>query len=152
MNAPTTAAELIDHIVTRFHETHRHELPVIARLAREIEAKGATPALADDLGVMADALEMHMFKEEMRLFPMMEQGGNTLITQLIDDMQAEHLAHADVVVELERRMTDMVAPAGTEPQVAALRAALDKLFDDLTQHMKLEDEVLFPMFAGWSAR
>ncbi|OGA99313.1 MAG: hypothetical protein A3E25_07005 [Burkholderiales bacterium RIFCSPHIGHO2_12_FULL_69_20] len=152
MNAPTTAAELIDHILTRFHETHRCELPSIAQLARGLEARGARPALADHLDLMADALEMHMFKEEMRLFPMMEQGGNTLITQLIDDMQAEHLAHAEVVAELTRRMAALVAPAGTEPQVAALRAALDKLFDDLAQHMKLEDEQLFPMFAGWSAR
>ena len=70
----------------------------------------------------------------------------TLIAQLIDDMQAEHLSHADVVAELQRRMEDLVAPAGTEPEVAALRSALGELFDDLTQHMQLEDEVLFPMF------
>ena len=95
---------------------------------------------------MAKALEMHMFKEEMRLFPMMEQGGNTLIVHLIDDMQAEHLDHADVVAELEHRMADLVAPAGTEPDVAALRAAVAKLFDDLAQHVQLEETVLFPMF------
>ena len=120
MSVPSTAAELIDHILTRFHETHRRELPGIVALARELEGKGATPTLADDLDVMAKALEMHMFKEEMRLFPMMEQGGNTLIVHLIDDMQAEHLDHADVVAELEHRMADLVAPAGTEPDVAAL--------------------------------
>ena len=137
MSVPSTAAELIDHILTRFHETHRRELPGIVALARELEGKGATPTLADDLDVMAKALEMHMFKEEMRLFPMMEQGGNTLIVHLIDDMQAEHLDHADVVAELEHRMADLVAPAGTEPDVAALRAAVAKLFDDLAQHVQL---------------
>jgi regulator of cell morphogenesis and NO signaling len=146
MSVPTTAAELIDHILTRFHETHRRELPGIVALARELEGQGATPTLADDLDVMANALEMHMFKEEMRLFPMMEQGGNTLIAHLIADMQAEHLSHADVVAELERRLADLVAPAGTEPAVAALRGALAKLFDDLTQHVHLEEDVLFPMF------
>ena len=146
MSVPSTAAELIDHILTRFHETHRRELPGIVALARELEGKGATPTLADDLDVMAKALEMHMFKEEMRLFPMMEQGGNTLIVHLIDDMQAEHLDHADVVAELEHRMADLMAPAGTEPDVAALRAAVAKLFDDLAQHVQLEETVLFPMF------
>jgi regulator of cell morphogenesis and NO signaling len=146
MSGPTTATELIDHILMRFHETHRRELPGIVALARELEGKGATPKLADDLDVMAKALEMHMFKEEMRLFPMMEQGGNTLVTHLIDDMQAEHLSHASVVAELECRMADLVAPAGTEPEVAALRGALAKLFDDLTQHVHLEEEVLFPIF------
>lgn len=103
-------------------------------------------AKADDLDLMANALEMHMFKEEIRLFPMMEQGGNSLIAHLIDDMQAEHLSHADVVTELERRLADLVAPAGTEPEVAALRGALAKLFDDLTQHVHLEEQVPFPMF------
>ena len=34
-----------------------------------------------------------MFKEEMRLFPMMEQGGNTLIGLLIEDLHREHVAH-----------------------------------------------------------
>jgi regulator of cell morphogenesis and NO signaling len=146
MSVPTTATELIDHNLTRFHEIHRRELPVIVALARELEGTGATPTLADDLDVMANALEMHMFKEEMRLFPMMEQGGNTLIAHLIADMRAEHLSHANVVAELEGRMADLVAPAGTEPEVAALSGALAKLFDDLKQHVHLEEEVLFPMF------
>ena len=34
---------------------------------------------------------MHMFKEEMRLFPMMEQGGNTLLWQLVDAMRHPYL-------------------------------------------------------------
>ncbi|MDP2008392.1 MAG: hemerythrin domain-containing protein [Rubrivivax sp.] len=151
MSTPTTAAALIDHILTRFHEVHRHELPGIVRLARELESKGARPTMADDLDSMAQALEQHMFKEEMRLFPMMEQGGNSLIVQLIDDMQAEHLLHADAVAELQGRLSDLRAPAGSEPEIAALRAALGKLFDDLNRHMQLEDGTLFPMFAGWSA-
>ena len=151
MSVPSTAAELIDHILTRFQETHRRELPGIVALARELEGKGAMPTLADDLDVMAKALEMHMFKEEMRLFPMMEQGGNTLIVHLIDDMQAEHLVHADVVAEMQRRIADLAAPAGTEPEVAALRDAAAKLFGDLAQHMELEDERLFPMFGARSA-
>jgi regulator of cell morphogenesis and NO signaling len=151
MDVPTTAAELIDHILTRFHETHRCELPGIVALARELEGKGATPTLADDLDAMAKALEMHMFKEEMRLFPMMDQGGNTLIGHLIDDMEAEHLDHADVVAELERRMADLVVPAGAEPEAAAFRAAVAKLFDDLAQHVHLEETVLFAMFEARSA-
>jgi regulator of cell morphogenesis and NO signaling len=151
MSLPDTATELIDHILVRFHETHRRELPEIVALARQLEAKGATPTLADDLDLMAQALDLHMFKEEMRLFPMMEQGGNTLIGHLIDDMQAEHLAHADGVAELQRRIVDLRAPAGAEPEAAALRSALAKLFDDLAQHTKLEDERLFPMFRGRSA-
>lgn len=74
MSVPTSVTELIDHILKRFHETHRRELPRLVAQARGLEGQGATPALADDLDVMANALEMHSFKEEMRLFPMMERG------------------------------------------------------------------------------
>ncbi len=137
---------LIEHIQTRYHEGHRRVIPELLVLAAAAEACGIDDALVDELAAFGDALERHMFKEEMRLFPMMEQGGNTLIVHLIDDMQAEHLDHAEVVAELEHRMADLVAPAGTEPDVAALRAAVAKLFDDLAQHVQLEETVLFPMF------
>lgn len=65
-----------------------------------------------------------------------------MITHRIDDMQAEHLSHADAMAKLERRLADLVAPAGTEPEVAALRGTLAKLFDDLAQQVHLEEEVL----------
>lgn len=146
MHTPTTPAALIAHILSRFHETHRSELPGIVALARALDAQGATPKLADDLDAMARALDLHMFKEEMRLFPMMEQGGNTLIAHLMADMAAEHDAHADVMADLAHRLAGLVAPAGAEPTLAALRAAVAKLFDDLAQHARLEETVLFPMF------
>ena len=145
MSVPSTAAELIDHILTRFHETHRRELPGIVALARELEGKGATPTLADDLDVMAKALEMHMFKEEMRLFPMMEQGGNSLIVRLIDDMQAEHGLHGDEVAHIEALLQALPA-AGAGSALASLRTAWTGFLADLAEHTQLEDERLFPMF------
>jgi regulator of cell morphogenesis and NO signaling len=144
-------AELIAHVLDRFHETHRRELPQILRLARALQARGAPPAVADQLEAMATALESHMFKEEMRLFPMMEQGGNTLIGQLIDDMHAEHLEHCEATARLQALLAGLRAPAGAEAEEAALRAAVAKLLDDLAQHMRLEDEVLFPLFAPGAA-
>jgi regulator of cell morphogenesis and NO signaling len=141
--APQTAAELIAHILARFHETHRRELPEILRLAAELEAGGATPGLLDQLAAMAEALDSHMFKEEMRLFPMMEQGGNTLIGHLIDDMHEEHLAHRAEMARLESLLASL--PVAAE-QMAPLRAALGKLFADLVEHIHAEDDVLFPMF------
>lgn len=43
---------------------------------------------------IGDELEQHMFKQEMRLFPTMEQGGNTLICPLIEDLHREHVVEA----------------------------------------------------------
>lgn len=144
--ASLNSAELIDHILERFHETHRREVTEILRLARLIEGAGGPAGLTEQLTVMGNALEEHMFKEEMRLFPMMEQGGNTLIGHLIDDMHAEHLTHRDEISRIESLLPSVSAPAAAEAELAALRNAVAKLFDDLGQHIDVEDDVLFPMF------
>jgi regulator of cell morphogenesis and NO signaling len=142
------ALKLIEHVLERFHETHRRELPEILRLARGLEAAGGLEGVTEQLKVMGDALESHMFKEEMRLFPMMEQGGNSLIGHLIYDMHAEHLTHRDEITRIESLLSCLSAPAGAEIQLLALRAAVAKLFDDLDQHIAIEDGVLFPMFVA----
>lgn len=138
--------ELIGRILDRFHDTHRRELPVIVGLASEVEAHGLTPGLAEALQGLAEALDQHMFKEEARLFPMMQQGGNNLIEALMDDMHSEHLAHAALLRDLEARVSGASAPAGAEEAARALQAAWRKLTDDLAEHVRLEDEVLFPLF------
>jgi regulator of cell morphogenesis and NO signaling len=144
-------AELIAHVLDRYHETHRRELPQILQLARELQARGAPPAVADHPDAMAKALESHMFKEEMRLFPMIEQGGNTLIGHLIADMHAEHLEHCEATARLQALLAGLRAPPGAEAEEAALRAAVAKLLDDLAQHMQLEDQILFLLFSPGAA-
>jgi regulator of cell morphogenesis and NO signaling len=135
---------LIARIVERFHEAHRRDLPALAALTRELGEPGA--ALAAHLGSMADALELHMFKEEMRLFPMMEQGGGRLIGHLIDDLVPEHRAHEDCIARLEALVSALPAPPGRDGTVDALRAGAARLVADLVEHVRLEDEVLFRRF------
>lgn len=131
-------AALIAHIVDRFHETHRRELPALAAQARAAGAPAAE--LAVHLVSMTEALELHMFKEEMRLFPMMEQGGNTLIGHLIDDLEAEHRAHEAAIATLQQRMAGLAD--------AALRRALEHFIEELQAHVHAEDALLFPRFAA----
>ncbi len=133
-------AALIAHIVDRFHETHRRELPALAAQARAAGAPAAD--LAVHLVSMTEALELHMFKEEMRLFPMMEQGGSTLVGLLIDDLEREHRAHDQAIARLEALAAALPATEG------ALRAGVAGFVADLGEHVRLEDEVLFPRFAA----
>jgi regulator of cell morphogenesis and NO signaling len=77
---------------------------------------------------------------------MMEQGGNTLIGHLIDDLVREHRAHEEAVARLESLTAGLAAPPDRERTVDALRAGVAKLVDDLGMHVRLEDEVLFPRF------
>jgi regulator of cell morphogenesis and NO signaling len=138
--------DLIGYVLARFHETHRRELPEILSLARLFEVRGNALGLTDRLSAMGEALESHMFKEEMRLFPMMEQGGNSLIKHLINDMRAEHLNHRVEIASVESLLASLSAEAGGEQELTGLRAAVGKLFDDLAQHIVIEDDILFPMF------
>ncbi len=71
--APQETDALIDLIETRYHATHRRELPELIRLARRVEAvhgdKAAAPrGLAELLQTMSAELEDHMQKEEQVLY------------------------------------------------------------------------------------
>lgn len=68
---------MIDHILSRYHEVHRAQLPELIRMARRVEAvhrdHPAVPVgLAAFLENMKQELAEHMFKEEEVLFPMFE--------------------------------------------------------------------------------
>jgi regulator of cell morphogenesis and NO signaling len=147
MNAQrlAVARDLVEHVLERFHEAHRRDLPRIVALARDVEAGAGPAGFAAPFAALAEALEMHMFKEEMRLFPMMEQGGNSLIVQLMDDMQAEHGLHGDEVAHIEALLQALPA-AGAGSALASLRTAWTGFLADLAEHTQLEDERLFPMF------
>lgn len=146
------AGALIDHILTRYHETHRRELPGLVVQAQALEALGGAEGLSGELQAMGEALERHMFKEEMRLFPMMEQGGNTLIGLLIDDLQREHVAHGETMQSLRTRLEELSVPPEAAASLASLRRAFDKLASDLAEHARTEDEILFPLFAPNASR
>src|SRR5690606_15925391 len=73
--------ELVGHIVARFHERHRVQLPELIRLARRVEhvhaGRPACPSgLAEALEGLQQELESHMMKEEQMLFPMLANGMN----------------------------------------------------------------------------
>jgi regulator of cell morphogenesis and NO signaling len=138
---------LIDHILSRFHEGHRRAFPALRAMAAEVQAQGIADDLGDALHVMESALEQHMFKEEMRLFPMMEQGGNTLIGHLIDDLHREHVAHQAAMDGLRARLGALAAAHGAAPALQRFILGVDELASELAAHIQAEDDALFPLFA-----
>ncbi|MCU0951203.1 MAG: hemerythrin domain-containing protein [Burkholderiaceae bacterium] len=135
------SAALVDWVVERYHEAHREQLPALVAQARELDVR-----VAATMQSLAEVIELHMFKEEARLFPMMVQGGNTLIGQLIDAMQAEHRAHEALLVALRDALAQRDGRA-PDAAVAALRASFEAFAAALAEHARIEDEVLFPRFA-----
>lgn len=150
---PAETGALIDRIETRFHATHRRELPELLKLARRVEAvhrsHSAVPAgLADLLDRMASELEDHMQKEEQILFPLMRHGGHPMIGHPIGMMMAEHDGHGVHLLTLETLTNDFTPPDNACPTWRALYAGTKKLSDDLIEHIHTENNILFPRFTG----
>jgi len=146
-----TPAELIDHIIARYHEVHRAQLPELIRMARRVEAvhrdNPNTPhGLADALETMEQELLMHMHKEEAVLFPMLRAGGNSFVSQPIAMMRHEHNDHGEALEHLARLTNDITPPMGACNTWRALYTGLAQLREDLINHIHLENNILFPQF------
>ncbi len=144
-------AELISHLLDRYHAVHRVQLPELQRLARKVESVHADHpevprGLAEHLAQMESELLSHMEKEEQVLFPLMIKGGHPMIRHPIAMMRHEHDDHASALAELERLSHGMVPPAGACNSWRSLYQGLAQLRDDLQQHIRLENELLFPAF------
>ena len=63
--ATRPVSALIDRIQIRFHEGHRRALPELLAMAATVKARGVDDDLADELREIDNALEGHMFKEEI---------------------------------------------------------------------------------------
>ncbi|MEQ1634598.1 MAG: iron-sulfur cluster repair protein YtfE [Planctomycetota bacterium] len=141
--------ELIDHLLSTYHEAHRRELPRLVAMARKVEAVHADRAdrpsgLAAHLEFCADELERHMQKEEQVLFPMLRAGHGGHASGPIQVMEHEHQEHGANLEALRRLAHDYVPPHAACATWRALYLGLEQLERDLMQHIHLENHVLFP--------
>ncbi len=147
----TSPSALIDHILARYHEVHRQQLPELIRMAHRVEAvhrdNPQVPAgLADHLESMQEELLSHMLKEEQVLFPTLKTGGNPFVGQPIGMLRAEHVGHGEALDKLNALTNDATPPQGACNTWRALYAGIAQLGDDLINHIHLENNVLFPQF------
>ena len=154
--AASSPSALIDHILQRYHDVHRAQLPELIRMARRVEAvhrdNPDVPAgLADHLEAMEQELLSHMAKEEQVLFPMLKRGANPLVGQPIGMMRAEHVDHGEALDKLNALTNDATPPQGACNTWRALYAGIAQLGDDLINHIHLENNVLFPAFEAGAA-
>ncbi|WP_331346661.1 iron-sulfur cluster repair protein YtfE [Cellvibrio sp. UBA7661] len=140
--------ELIEHILTRYHDVHRQQLPELIRLAQRVELVhgGHTecPAgLSQHLETMLQELESHMKKEEQILFPMISRGITGMAVQPIAMMRSEHDDHGAALADIEYITNGMVVPKGACNTWRALYLGLETLKTDLMNHIHLENNILF---------
>ncbi|MBA3909474.1 MAG: hypothetical protein C0524_06205 [Rhodobacter sp.] len=144
-------SDLTRHIEARYHERHRAHLPPLARLAERVEtvhaADDAVPTgLSALLHRMTGQMEAHMKKEELILFPAIRKGGVAGIEHPIAVMRADHDDHDRDITEIRRLTGNLTLPDGACGSWTTLYAGLAEFINDLTEHMRLENDVLFPQF------
>jgi regulator of cell morphogenesis and NO signaling len=147
--------DLIDHIVTTYHQPLDEELPRLEAMASKVaHAHGArAPHLARLEAIvneLSDDLRIHMRKEEMVLFPAivsLERGVHRLAVPLsapIAMMEHEHDRAGELLTEL-RLLTDRYeAPEWGCATLRALYAGLQEFEAAMHVHVHLENNVLFP--------
>ena len=91
-------------------------------------------------------LESHMQKEEQVLFPLMLAGGNPMIVHPIAMMRHEHDECGEELRAIAALTGDMTVPDDACNSWRALYAGLAKLAEDLTEHIHIENNILFPRF------
>lgn len=144
---------LIEHILSRYHDIHRQQLPELFRLAARVElVHGGHPqcpaGLAHHLETMQQALEEHMRKEEQILFPMIARGMRTAAVRPVAVMRQDHDDHGEQIVVIMHMTHNLALPEGACNTWQALYSGLEALCRDLKDHIHLENNVLFNRIDG----
>ncbi len=146
--AEITTDQLIDHLLTNFHERHRNHLPELIQLARKIEAVHADhtscpTGLTQLLQGMQQELESHMMKEEQILFPMLRQLRFNQAMMPIRVMKMEHEEHQQSLNQLNLVTNSLQLPDKACNTWQKLYQELALFIAELNQHIEIENTVLF---------
>ncbi len=141
-------AELVAHIVARYHARHREQFSELIQLARRVEhvhaARGECPdGLAEHLAAMQQEIESHMMKEEQVLFPLLARGLRDTVHGPVAVMRFEHEQHRQALERLAELTGGLQLPQDACNTWRRLYAGLAELRDDLVAHIALENETLF---------
>lgn len=141
--------DLIDYILTRYHEPLREELARLVLLASKVEQVHADKTdcpkgLQQHLVAISEAVESHLAKEEQILFPMIKAGQNGVAVHPIRVMEAEHEDHGANLRKTRDITNNFFLPAEACATWRELYRSLKQLEKDLMDHIHLENNILFP--------
>lgn len=141
--------QIIDFILPNFHEKHRAQLPALIELAEKVESVHADSpdcpkGLAALIRKVYDDLTMHMMKEEQVLFPLINAGHGRMAAAPISVMEAEHDEATHDLADIAALTNQFTPPEGACTSWQNLYSGLKAFGQDLTDHVALENEILFP--------
>ncbi|AJZ87942.1 iron-sulfur cluster repair di-iron protein [Klebsiella michiganensis] len=146
-------AEIIDHIIVRFHDRHREQLPELILQATKVERVHADKpnvpkGLAKYLTMLHQELSSHMMKEEQILFPMIKQGMGAQAGGPISVMESEHDDAGELLEVIKHTTNNVTPPPEACTTWKAMYNGINELIEDLMNHISLENNVLFPRALG----
>lgn len=123
-------------------------MPELTTLAERVErVHGGHPqcpaGLAAHLRDMSGELETHMAKEEQILFPMITRGMGAMARGPVSVMRSEHDEHASALSTLDRLTFNLTLPDDACGSWRRLYEGLAAFRRDLTDHIRLENDLLF---------
>jgi len=148
--------DLIDHIVATHHGYLRRVLPELSVLTTrilQVHGDGHEELFTVHrlFHTLKTELEQHRTKEELRLFPLIEEYEKdptpeklAKIRELIAELEAEHDAAGGLLKELRAVTDDYAVPADACLSYRLTYEKLQELESDLFQHIHLENNVLHP--------
>ncbi|WP_312973803.1 iron-sulfur cluster repair protein YtfE [Atlantibacter sp.] len=142
-------ADIIDHIIVRYHDRHREQLPELIYQASKVERVHADKpnvpkGLTKYLTMLHEELSSHMMKEEQILFPMIKQGMGSHATGPITVMESEHDEAGELLEVIKHTTNNVTPPPEACTTWKAMYNGINELIDDLMNHISLENNVLFP--------
>lgn len=142
-------ADIIDHIIVRYHDRHREQLPELIYQATKVERVHADKpnvpkGLTKYLTMLHEELSSHMMKEEQILFPMINQGMGSHATGPITVMESEHDEAGELLEVIKHTTNNVTPPPEACTTWKAMYNGINELIDDLMNHISLENNVLFP--------
>lgn len=141
--------DMVPFIIARYHEDLRKRIPELVTLAEKVERvhvnhKECPYGLTNLLRQFQDEMFLHMMKEENVLFPLIISGRGKLALMPIKIMTIEHDTHGKQLNELHKLTSDFVPPQDACATWRALYKGLEKLEEELMDHIHLENNILFP--------
>jgi len=153
--ATEALGELIDHIITTYHDPLRDELPRLESMAAKVSRVHGAKAphvtrVAAIVSELSADLHLHMRKEELVLFPAIRtletrtEHSDLRLYAPIAMMEHEHDQAGALLSELRSITDGYVAPAWACETFRALYYGLSELEDAMHLHVHLENNILFP--------
>lgn len=142
-------SDLIEYIVNVHHSYLNEHLPLISEISNNVlRVHGSNHAELFDVHKLFHSLkselEQHLIKEEVSLFPSMEENDDN--KKLVNQIEDEHEVAGGILKELRLVTQNYSVPQDGCNSYKKLYSELEKLEKDIFSHIHLENNILHKRF------